>query len=207
MTTAEFLIDLDEDNEGVGTVIITDAQLLLLVRPAVSRQYPPSVKHDSTYAYRILNLGNDMGMYYQWHIICQGDPRTAYQLLDRVFYAYVEACCLALWCDANACYIVDGKTVLVKGYGFKDGQYTMVFNVYCGIAKGQTEEFVAALTADQADNFVVIQPDSSAQGFSVHGFAVEQPDENDTDYDEDEDPLAGDVEPTGGYYEPAEQRP
>jgi hypothetical protein len=84
----------------------------------------------------------------------------------------------------------------------------MIFNVYCSIAEGQTEEFLATLTADQSDRFVVVRPDSSERGYGIHGFDVEQSDEDDYDepYDEyddsdDEDPLAGDVDPTGGYYE------
>jgi len=192
MTTTEFPVDLNNDDEGLGTLFISDASLL--VRPRkVPGQYPASVPHDTVHSYQILCLGNDMDEY-QWHIIYKGDPRAAHQLLDRVFYAYVDACCLQLWCDARVCYIVDGETIKVEEYGFEDGQYTMIFNVYCGIAEDQTEDFLATLTANETDGLVVVRADSSELGYNVRGFSVEQ---------SDEDPLAaGDVDPTGGYYEP-----
>lgn len=178
MNVIEYPIDLGTatDSSAVGSVIITDARSL--IRPAVPGQQSVGVMHDSAHAYRILDLGNDMG-HYQWHIVCQEDPEAAHELLDRVFCAYVDASCQELWCDARVCYIVDGKTVLVKEYGFDDGRYTMVFNVYCGIAADQTEGFIVALCADQTDHYVVIRPDSSEPGFSVQGFAVEHPDEDD----------------------------
>lgn len=178
MNVIEYPIDLDTatDSRATGSVIISDARLL--IRPAVPGQYPASVKHDSAHAYRILDLGNDMSIYYQWHIICQEDPAAAHELLDRVFYAYVDASCQELWCDARVCYIVDGKTVQVKEYGFDDGRYTMIFNVYCGIATDRAEELIAALSAKQTDNYVVIRPDSSELGFGVQGFAVEHPDDD-----------------------------
>ncbi len=200
--------------EGIGTLIVSDAALL--VRPRkVPGQYPASVPHDTVHAYNILCLGNDMGEY-TTHIVSRFDPKETHKLLDRVFYAFLDACCLQLWCDAFVCYIVDGKTIHVEKYGFEDGQYTMTFNVYCGIAEDQTEEFLATLTTDQTDHFIVVRPDSSDPGYSFHGFTVEQSDEDDSNEpcdeydddpydnsDEDEDPLAGDVEPTGGYYEPS----
>lgn len=123
-------------------------------------------------------------------------------MLDRVFYAYVDACCLSLWCDARVCYIVDGKTVNVEEYGFEDGQYTMIFNVYCGIAEDQTEEFLSTLTADETDCFFVVRPDSSDHGYSLNWFNVEQTAENDIDgepYDAEE----GDDECPGGCGQPA----
>lgn len=203
MSTTEFPSYMDTNDEGLGTLFITDAALL--VRPRrVPSQYPASVKHDTVHSYQVLNLGNDMDAY-QWHIIYNGDPRAAHQLLDRVFYAYVDACCLSLWCDARVCYIVNGNTVHVEEYGFEDGQYTMIFNVYCGIAEDQTEEFLATLTADETDRFIVVRPDSSERGFIVDQSSDDDiDDEPYDDYDddsEDEDPLAGDVDPTGGYYE------
>lgn len=225
MTTTEFPIDLETNDEGLGTLFITDAALL--VRPRrVPGQYPASAKHDSAHAYGILNLGNDMGQY-QWHIICHADPRAAHQMLDRVFYAYVDACCLELWCDARVCYIVNGKTIKVEEYGFEDGNYTMIFNVYCNVAEDGTEDFLTSLTSNVAETerFVMVRPDSSEYGYAARGFTVDQSPEDDFDddsYDEcqgcggrgcercwddedNEDPLAGDVDPTGGYYEPEEQ--
>src|SRR5687767_4688535 len=96
----EFPVELEE--EGVGTLFITDAHVL--IRPAVPGQYPASVKHDSAHANGILCLGNDRGVY-TTHIICAGDLRTAHQMLDRVFYAYVDAESFSLWCDARVNYI------------------------------------------------------------------------------------------------------
>jgi hypothetical protein len=175
VTITEFPIDLGTDNEGLGDLFIIDAALL--VRPRrVPGQYPASVKHDTFHANQVLSLGNDMGAY-QWHIIYQGDPRSAHRLLDRVFYAYVDAECFSLWCDARVCYIVEGNTVHVQEYGFEDGQYTMIFNVYCGISEDHTEEFLATLTASQTDRFIVVRPDSSEHVYSLHGFNVEHSDE------------------------------
>lgn len=170
MTVAEFSVDLNDlYNEPVGTMIITDAKLL--TRPAVPGQYPKGYSHNTAHAYQLLSLGNDNGMY-QWHIICQGNTSTAHQLLDRVFSAYVQACCLQLWCDARANYIVDGKTVQTNEYGFADGQYTMTFNVYCGTAYDQVDGFIATLTAGMTGKFVVVQPDVCEPGFNIRGFAV-----------------------------------
>jgi hypothetical protein len=206
MAITEFAIDLDADNEGLGDLFVTDAALL--VRPRrIPGLYPASVAHDTTHAYEVLSLAYDMNEY-QWHIISHVGPRASHQLLDRVFYAFVDACCLQQWCDARVCYIVDGKAVHVQEYGFEDGQYTLIFNVYCGITEDQTEEFLATLTADQTDRFVVVRPDSSERGYSLRGFDVEQSDEDDYDqpYDEyddsdDENPLAGDID-DGSHYVP-----
>jgi hypothetical protein len=201
MTITEFPIDLDAVDEGLATLFISDAALL--VRPRqVPGQYPASVSHDTVHAYRVLNLGNDMDTY-QWHIITGIDPRAAHKLLDRVFYAYVDGCCLELWCDARVCYIVDGETVHVEEYGFEDGQYTMIFNVYCGIAADQTEGFLATLTGNETERFLVVRPDSSELGFNVHGFAVEQSDQDDS-YDEDQyEDDDRDEECPGGCGQPA----
>lgn len=202
MATTEFFVDTNRYHEGVGNLIITDASLL--VRPRkISGLYPASVSHDTVHAHELLNIAYDA---YTWDIISQADPGTTHQLLDRVFYAFVDACCFQQWCDARVNYIVDGKTVDKKEYGFEDGQYTLNFNVYCGIAKDRTEEFVATLTAQQTYRFVVARPDQSKIGYSIRGFEVHEPDQDaydDYDYpEENEDPLAGDVEPTGGYYTP-----
>lgn len=183
MTITEFPVNLDVEGKP-GSLFISDASLL--VRPrTVPGQYPASVKHDTIHASQVMNLGNDRGKY-QWHIIYKGDPRAAHELLDRVFYAYVDGCCLELWCDARACYIVDGATVYVRKYGFDDGQYTMVFNVYCDIAKDQTEKFLATLAANETDRFIVVRPDLSERGFSVHGFDVDSSEKDDFDGAEDE---------------------
>jgi hypothetical protein len=179
MHVIKYPIDLNTvtDSRATGSVIISDARLLL--RPAVPGQSPSDMEYDSAHAYLLLDLGNDMSPHYQWHIICQGDPTAAHELLDRVFYAYVDASCLERRCDARVRYIVDGKAVQVKGYGFEASCYTMVFNVYCGIAADQAEELIATLSAKQTDSYVVIRPDSSELGCSVQGFAVEHPDEDD----------------------------
>lgn len=141
MTMIEFPINLDIDAEGLGNLIITDAQLL--IRPARPSQYH-QVPHDSAHAYGILNLGNDMGVY-NWHIISHIDVRSTQRLLDRVFYAYVDGCCLQLWCDAIVDYSVDFDEVATKEYGFEDGEYTMRFIVHCNVPQEETEAFVAKL--------------------------------------------------------------
>lgn len=157
----------------------------MLIRPAVQGQYPARVAHDSAHAYRVLDFGNDGGNF-QWHIVCQEDPAAAHALLDQIFSTYVDMCCFELWCNARVSFIAaDGKTIQ-KQYGFDDGRYTMVFSVYCGIVPSQTEEFISGLSAGQTDSFVVVRPDSSEQGFSVCGFAVEHP-EDEIDYTGDLD--------------------
>lgn len=168
MTSTEFPVDLGEDAEGIGDVFITDASLL--VRPRrVPGQYPASVQHDTDHAYRLLALGYDDNKFC-WHIISSFDPNRAHKLLDRVFYAFVDACCLQLWCNARVLYIVDGETARVEEYGFEDGEYTLIFKVYCGISADQTEEFLISLLEGQRDHYVVICPDSSETGVNTRGF-------------------------------------
>jgi hypothetical protein len=177
MSITEFTVDKNTDNVDPCTLFISDAALL--VRPRVVHgQYPANVNHDTVHAYEVLDLGNDMATY-QWHIVYKGDPHAAHRLLDRVFYAYIDGCCLQQWCDARVCYIVNGKTVRVVEYGFEDGSYTLVFNVYCGIAGDNTEEFLASLTAAETGRFIVVRPGSSENDYSLHGFTVGQSDEAD----------------------------
>lgn len=212
--TTEFTVDLDE--EGQGDVIITDARLLVQPR-RVPGQYPASVGHDTGHAASILALGNDGDTPY-WHIISPLSVQETDHLLDRVFYAYVDGCCLELWCDAIVSYIVNcDENFLDKRYGFEDGSYTMHFNVYCGISPDKIEEFLPEIVGCLNRNrYIVVRPDSTEQGFVAQGFeTTRQPDNDDQGepYDEDEDwyddqpdeededPLAGDVDPTGGYYE------
>jgi hypothetical protein len=167
--------------------------------------------------YDIMELGNDtQGVSYQWHIICGEDPQAAARLLDRIFSIYVDLACMELWCDARAVYTVNGEPVLQQEYGFQETRYTMVFNVHCGVTTDRAEELIAKLAAEELNSFFVLRPDSSEQGFSVRGFTVEWPaadngyTEEDEPYEDDadtEDPLEGDVEPTGGYPEPSTERP
>ena len=189
MNIVECPIDLEEvmDSRATGSVIISDVTRTL-IRPAVPGQYPASVKHDSRHAYRLLDMANDRGGDFQGHIICQEDPATVHRLLDGIFYAYVDMSCFEQWCDARVVYIVDGKTVEVKEYGSTEhSHYTMVFSVYCGIPADQTEEFIARLSAEQTDHYVVIRPDSSGSGLDVRSFAFEYPElDGDDGYPEDE---------------------
>lgn len=168
-TMTEFPVDPDTDVEGLGNLFIADARLL--IRPARPGQYPASVRHDSVYAYRILNLGNDMGLY-DWHIISQSDPEITSRLLGQVFYAYVDACCFELWCEARVDYIVDGETVRVERYGFEDGEYMMFFNVHCNVVE---DDFMVTLMDKYVGRPVVaIRPDSSERGYEARGFIVNQ---------------------------------
>lgn len=173
MNTTEFPINLDADGEGLGTLFITDARLL--IRPGRPDQYPYSVKHDSAHAHRILCLGNDMGEYTS-HIICHADPTEAHQMLDRVFYAFLDGCCLQLWCDAVVSYIVNGETVKTEKYGFYDGDYTQFINVYCNVGEDKTEYLLNTLTGEleDADRFIVVRPDASELGYTMRGFIVRQ---------------------------------
>ncbi len=203
----EFFIDPNTYEEGIGTLIVSDATML--VRPRdVTGQYPASVKHDTGHAYGILCLGNDMGLH-TTHIVSRLSPEATDKLLDRVFYAFVDACCHELWCDAYVHYIVDGETVHTEEYGFVDGEYTMIFKVYCNIDDGQAENLIATLTANETHCFVVASPARSELGYKIRGFAVDQStgnsyEEPQNEYSiDDEDPLAGDVDPTGGHYEPS----
>jgi hypothetical protein len=205
MPTTEFPINLDDDNEGLGETIITDAQVL--IRPAVTGQYPGSVKHDSVHAYRVLYFGNDMDRY-EWHIFSRLDPESTHRLLDRVFYAYVDACCLQLWCDARVNYVVGDEVVKTESYGFDDGQYTQHFRVHCNTEEDQVDAWITAHMATLGnDTVVVVRPDSSEFGYSAHGFigTDEVTGDDQDDYDnwpeEDEDPLAGDID-DGSHYVP-----
>lgn len=175
MTITEYPIHPDKNVKGIGRAIIADARML--VRPAVPGQHPAGVTHDTAYAYQILNLGNDMYSEEPTHIVCQEDPEAAHELLDPVFRAYVETSCREYWCNARVDYILGDKVVLTKEYDFEDRRYikyTMTIAVHCGVAADQAEEFIAPETGEWADGLIVIRPDSSEQGFSVHGFAVEE---------------------------------
>ena len=67
MITTEFPIDLDNNQEGLGELFITDATLLVQPRKVLG-QYPASVPHDTVHSYDILRLGNDMGEYTDRHL-------------------------------------------------------------------------------------------------------------------------------------------
>lgn len=182
MTITEFTIDLnardaDYTNEhGIGTLIITDAALL--VRPRRDpNQYPSSVKHDADHAYQVLSLCDGPGAY-DCHILYKGGVQSAHGLLDRVFYAYLDACCFSLWCDARVYYFAGNNFARVEEYGFEDGHYSMVFNVYCDVGDDQAEELLGILAADEKDRFVVVRPEQSERGFTAHGFVVDQPTED-----------------------------
>lgn len=176
MTITEFAIDLDANDDydepaGIGTLYVTDATLL--VRPRRDPVQYHDIEHDANHAYQVLELGNCMDTC-EWNIIYAGGVEAAHQLLDRVFHAYVDGCCRHLWCDACVYYFVGDKAVRLEEYGFEDGHYTMVFNVYCGVAGEQTEDLLDWLTTDETDRFVVVRPDGSELGYNARGFAVEQ---------------------------------
>lgn len=189
MTITEFAVKHKGDNEGLGTLFISDARLLVRPRKILG-QYPASVKHDTIHSDYMLSLGNTMGKDQQWHIVYKGNSTIAQQQLNGVFFAYVDRCCLQRCCDARVRYIVNGTVVHVKEYGFNEGQYTMIFNVYCGIAEDQTEEFLGTLIAKEKDRFIVVRPDISIFGYSLHGFSVDPSEEDNFDdfagmYDEE----------------------
>ena len=171
MPTKEFTVDTTANNGDLGSLIITDAQLLL--RPAPAGQYH-KIPYDVAHAMSILNLNEDEGAWVR-HIVCHESPQEAVRLLDSVFSAYLDACCMELWCDALVNFIQDDTTVEVKHYGFDDGSYTMIFNVYCGISPSETDELVNDLITDLPDDgeyrsYVVIESDASGQGFVANGF-------------------------------------
>ncbi len=179
MALTEYPLETETAEEGIGPLIVTDAQLL--VRPRkVPGQYPESVSHDTIHAYEILCLGNDMGQY-EIHIVSQLYTDEAHKLLDRVFYAFIDACCLELWCDARVNYIVDGETIRFHEYGFEDGQYTLYINVYCGVSEDKTEDFLELLMASQTERFVVVRSDESGSGYRLSG--VDVADGQDDDWD------------------------
>jgi hypothetical protein len=173
MTTNEYEVELDtQASSDRARLFITDPSVL--IRPAVPGQYH-SVKHDTARAYSILELGNSEDEY-AWNIIYRDDPSAAHRLLDRVFYAFVDTACFELWCDASVNYIVNGKTVMCKEYGFEDGQYTMIFNVHCSVPPKETEakllELLRKLPRDQYINYIVVRPDAFIDGdFNARGFA------------------------------------
>lgn len=171
MTTTESPIDSRTTEIDATTTFITDASLL--IRPAVPGQYPASAAHDTAHVYRIFELGNTTSNYPAWHIFCPEGPDAAHELLDGVFNAYVDIACGSLWCDARVLYIVDGEVGKLNEYGFDDGQYTMVFNVYCNMAGSQAEELLARLTSQQESNYIVVRPDTSNDdGVSASLFTV-----------------------------------
>ncbi len=142
----------------VGTLVITDAELL--VRP---------LRLNANH-YNLLDLGNRGG-----HILFKGDPSAAHQLLGPAFKAYVDICSREMRChaDARVSYVVDGVTAQCVLYGLDGsstrGKYTMIFDVYCNVAKEETEEFLASLTTNlETDCFIVVRPDESCElGFAV----------------------------------------
>ncbi len=168
-TTRKFTIDLDEVNEGIGQLFITDPSVL--IRPAVPGQYPASVRHNSGHANGILAMGDDMGVY-TTHIITSLSPEEAHKMLDRVFYAFIDACCFSLWCDARVSYIVDENIIRVEEYGFEDGEYTQRFNVHCDVPAEHTEGVLANLLDEKLEciDFVVIYSDDSEYGYEAQGF-------------------------------------
>ena len=152
MIITETKLNLADLDEFVGTLFVTDAQL---------------IANDSG----ILRLGDDMGLYWT-HIACQMGPHEAHRLLDKAFSEFLNACCRDLWCDAVVHYFVDEDVLLQKEYGFSDGAYTMHINVYCGedvdVQKHLTE-LQDAISPQEP--LIVVQPDSSHFGFSATRFA------------------------------------
>ncbi|HSW81468.1 MAG TPA: hypothetical protein VLG40_03655 [Candidatus Saccharimonas sp.] len=197
MSATEFPIDLDDPRGIEGPVVITDSTLI--IRPAVPGQYPHHAQHDTLRVTRLFDMANAMQGYPEWYIFCPLDPQAAHELLDNVFRIYVDMSCYTQWCDARVLYIVDGETVKREEYGFDDGQYTMVFHVYCGaINDKQVEELLGKLaTRQQTDymDYIVMRPDESAKdGVNVRGYAFEMPDMGEGDLDDtllpqDEVPL------------------
>ncbi len=205
-TTTEFPIDLDNEAEGLGMLIVTDAQLL--IRPAVPGQHYRYEQHDADHAYGVLCLGNDGQGHETTHIVFSGSPAEAHKLLDRVFHCYVDACCLELGCDARVLYLVDGETVDYHTYGWDDGHYTMTFFVHCNVPEGQVETSVGRTIAeaDEDQRFVVVRPDSSELGYAAQGIIAghSQQDDPEDDFDEPYDPRdEREDECEGGCGQPA----
>jgi hypothetical protein len=203
-TTTEFPIDLDSEAEGLGTLIVTDAQLL--VRPRVPGQYRRFDHHDSSHAYGVLCLGNDGQGLETTHIVYSGSPAEAHKLLDRVFHCFVDSCCLELGCDARAIYVVAGETVHAAEYGWDDGSYTMTFIVHCEVPEDQAEAFVDQTIAEAEEDqcFVVVRPDSSELGYAAQGIIAghSQQDDPEDDFDEPYDEAEEDL-CEGGCGQPA----
>lgn len=166
MPVREFSIDLDDNPVGIGSLIISDARLL--VRPAVPGQYPASVRHDSGHAYRVLNLAHDYDSHV-CHIVFDGTPEEARKLLDRVFYAYLDVCCMELWCDAEVMYFEQGDLAFTTHHGFTDGSYTLSYYVHCNVPEAQAEELIRALVTygDSPQYFVARPNNTSARGYTV----------------------------------------
>lgn len=189
----EFVVD--PDLEGQGTLIITDAALL--IRPAVPGQYHGDVAHDSGRVNTVMDLG-DIGDGNCWHIVTSLNVTEAHQLLDRAFYTYVDYYCMAkIWVDALVSYIdADGSTKRTKKYGFTDGSDTLYFNVYCGYAPetdcrellqrvistppdrqvkvGEMEHFFGSNSQSASANYrvVVVSPSNNEARFVARGFIM-----------------------------------
>jgi hypothetical protein len=200
-TTSDFPIDLADESEGLGTLIVTDARLL--IQPAVPGQYPASANHDSGHAYGVLRLGNDAGRQ-PMHIVFSGSPARAHALLDQVFHTFVDACCFEQWCDARVFYMVEDVKADCHEYGFEDGSYTMIIYVWCNVPGDQVDPLVDGIIADALpeDRFVVIRPDSSELGYSTQGVIVDYPQQDDPEDDLDERDERED-ECEGGCGQPA----
>ena len=192
----EFPAHIPDDAEGVGELVVADASTLIRPKPS-DQTYPSSVSHDVSHASGILRLGNDG---YQAresiHIFFEGGHTAAHRTLDRVFYAYIDACCLQLWCDARVNYWNGDVIENVEHYGFEDGEYTLIFNVYC-VLDDEREQMVDSLIEDRLSspesNLLIVRKDSSEAGYTVYNCVDDEDDplDVDDDYDELEEECQG----------------
>lgn len=177
MTAAEFDVKIGQG--GQGTLIVADD---MLIRPAEPNpEYCDRGMHlDTARVAEILDLGDkEEGFYPTWHIVSRFYDLDMLSIeLDRIFYMYVHEYCMSkTWVRARVNYMAsDGEVQIHKSYGVEDGNSDLVFQVYCGIAEEEAENFIAALAnklVKESSRVVVVRPDSSERGFSVQGLLGE----------------------------------
>jgi hypothetical protein len=190
-THTEFPIDLDEECEGLGTLIVTDAQLLL--RPPVEGQYPSRMPFDTARVHEILDIG-DLEHDTDTVIFCRSNPAEAARLLDRVFYVYLDGYCMGkVWADARVRFYLNDEVVGIQEHGFEDGNFTMNFSVICSVQEDEVDRLIAERTGSFSsdERYVVVRPDSSESGYALNGFIAGDHDESNLD---DNDRFSDSVE-------------
>ncbi len=128
--THEFEVDLDE--EGQGTLLLTDLELLFRPTPTTEKLYRQS-PFDDAHIWRIMSLGDDDSGGYgiTWYVATRLPASQAASRMHHSWHAYFNGYCAAnVWIDVDVCYIgAGGRTLFTRGYGFSD-DYNVRGRVY-----------------------------------------------------------------------------
>ncbi len=124
--TSEIQLDLTDDVEGVGTLIVTDLSALI---DATGRPVPG-------FDY-LMDLGDTSGQGDEpphWHIVSQLPAARTHALLDRALSRYFNGYCQGkVWIDVEMQYCGPNGIVIPAigpGYGFSDGSIRGIVTVY-----------------------------------------------------------------------------